>query len=1036
MSAVIDSNEIKLLNKKRRDKEPLWLVKKMIENPKLAFGITLGAHVFMILLTILLVIAKVKVFPINFRTFPVGIKNSVQSKRESAWEGKFSDDPQRIRRVVINDTTPYWPRGHTTDDIEIFLKSKKSGNTIFTKGNLKQMKDIEEKLFKVEKYKDFCQVNKENKCLPPVSLIRFFDGTYSNVDPIFNDPDFTNINLVLYTAYKNPQTAGIFRYFLAKEHKIDENAKKITADLTRLKLPLGWPLENASTTSEDRDKIGEFNEDHIEPILKEFGKSVVDMKSYYYMNTIFGNQAILQAVKDMALAFGSMTFIFLFIWFQTKSLWITGWSLLGIIFCFFETNLIYRFILDMRYFGYFHIIAIFIILGIGADDIFVFFDTWKATGLESYNSLAHRLSDCYRRASGTMLFTSITTAAAFFASGASPILPIGTFGIFTGILVIVNYLSVIIFFPTVVLTSHLYWSDWKCPCCRVCSNRTHSEEDLSQEQNSEENFIVGFFRDKYFYFITNKYVKWAIIAGFTGLSVFFAWSASRVKIGTGEVEIFKKFHNLGQSLDYKNNAFLPSKDTYVSVIITWGMKERDFSDCHKTDHECKGKQVWDNDFDMNKPANQLAIKNFCDYMENGLMKKKKDELKIDTVECFIKAMDNFIQVNDTGINNINPIKLPLNGIKVLPLMRNRTDIYSVDKLSDNFYRYFEIGTSYFLNNAYKMEETQDIKTYSKLIGESFDGENTQVANFRLEQNASDIFYGTKLRFAGIRVNLTSSYMELGQSEGLPLQDNWEEFVKEEVAKMPRELQNGFQLTENNVWHILVIQKELTRNALLGIIIGLCIAFPVLVIATENIIVGSLATLTIGFVTVGVIGLIPIFSWKLDVLVSLNLCLVVGLSVDYVVHLAEAYHLSVRKTRPERVQDALEHIGLSVLSGALTTLGASFFMIFSGLVFFFQFGLFMFTTIALSLLYSMVFFMTVLSIIGPQGQIGCLRSLFRIIKGKILGKIHENEQKCTDCKGKGYVPIQTELEEAVIERIELKGQKEGVYLDEVLRTAQL
>lgn len=36
-----------------------------------------------------------------------------------------------------------------------------------------------------------------------------------------------------------------------------------------------------------------------------------------------------------------------------------------------------------------------------------------------------------------------------------------------------------------------------------------------------------------------------------------------------------------------------------------------------------------------------------------------------------------------------------------------------------------------------MIQTEDTKVYSKLIGESFDGKNTQVANFRLERKLID-----------------------------------------------------------------------------------------------------------------------------------------------------------------------------------------------------------------------------------------------------------------------------------------------------------
>ena len=44
------------------------------------------------------------------------------------------------------------------------------------------------------------------------------------------------------------------------------------------------------------------------------------------------------------------------------------------------TDLSFRVILDFRYIGIFHILSVFIILGIGADDVFIFMDTWKETG--------------------------------------------------------------------------------------------------------------------------------------------------------------------------------------------------------------------------------------------------------------------------------------------------------------------------------------------------------------------------------------------------------------------------------------------------------------------------------------------------------------------------------------------------------------------------------------------------------------------------------------------------------------------------------
>ena len=98
----------------------------------------------------------------------------------------------------------------------------------------------------------------------------------------------------------------------------------------------------------------------------------------------------------MMLSVGSLLFIFLFMLFMTRSLFITGFGVFSILSSFFIANLIYRFVFQYKYFGIFHVLSIFIILGIGADNIFVFMDTWRATAHRKYPSLEHRLSACYR----------------------------------------------------------------------------------------------------------------------------------------------------------------------------------------------------------------------------------------------------------------------------------------------------------------------------------------------------------------------------------------------------------------------------------------------------------------------------------------------------------------------------------------------------------------------------------------------------------------------------------------------------------------
>ena len=169
----------------------------------------------------------------------------------------------------------------------------------------------------------------------------------------------------------------------------------------------------------------------------------------------------------------------------------------------------------------------------------------------------------------------------------------------------------------------------------------------------------------------------------------------------------------------------------------------------------------------------------------------------------------------------------------------------------------------------------------------------------------------------------------------------------------------------------------------------------------NWIISLLATLTIGLITCCVVGVIPMAGWKLGVLESLNLTLVVGLSVDYVVHLAQAYVTASETKRLARVQSTLNHVGISVLSGACSTLGASVFMFGAKILFFFQFGIFIFSTVGFSFIFSLIFFIAVLGLVGPEGTMGSLEPWMGQLKDYLRGKTG-TDVDCKRCGGKGFL----------------------------------
>ena len=477
------------------------------------------------------------IIPISFDRLPLEIRDDVDFLRETAWLEKNVEENKIIERGSGETNIVQAERTIIHEQLDMLFELQ--GGNVFTKENLKAIKEVEDSFMNNNEFKNkFCLLSGSTpSCSKPSSVIRFFDGTYAALG-LSEDLEFNNIPHYMNTINSVPSLRRMLVIFLGKNAEITATVAK--SSITRSMLPIGGPLAGYKNTSDDEDG----QEEKYKTFLLEDFKSLADkyykqkvgpskMEFYYLSITMFLVTILNQVQMDMSLAVGSFIFIAIFMMIQTQSLFITFFAVLSIITCFLGSNLVYRCILDYRYFGIFHVLALFIILGIGADDIFVFLDTWKDSGFQNYKSLAHRMSDVYRKASVAMLFTSLTTAVAFFVSAASPFLGISSFGVFSGILIFVNYISVIIFFPCVVLIYHRYFEKYRCCCCCPRTVPTDGEEPI--QSTKRKNFVVRFFRGPYYKFVTHKVARWIILTVFAGILAVFIYFASQLKVNEEQV---------------------------------------------------------------------------------------------------------------------------------------------------------------------------------------------------------------------------------------------------------------------------------------------------------------------------------------------------------------------------------------------------------------------------------------------------------------------------------------------------------------------
>lgn len=140
-------------------------------------------------------------------------------------------------------------------------------------------------------------------------------------------------------------------------------------------------------------------------------------------------------------------------------------GIFSILCSFAGANLIYRLLFDYRFFGVFNVLVVFVILGIGVDDMLIYVSTWRHYVKKDIKDLEVLTSVVFRKAAMTMFFTSLSTMVAFFVNVPSPMLSISGFGAFAGLCVLVNYICVVTFIPSVVLLYHNHFDRFLFLCC-------------------------------------------------------------------------------------------------------------------------------------------------------------------------------------------------------------------------------------------------------------------------------------------------------------------------------------------------------------------------------------------------------------------------------------------------------------------------------------------------------------------------------------------------------------------------------------------
>ena len=348
---------------------------------------------------------------------------------------------QPLRTTTIDDWTT-----------SITFECKNCTN-ILTADFIKEMYAIEQKVVTNSKYGTFCQATSstDSTCDPDAydsfsknfagtintltqAQVDTFLGTVQSTDSIYDDnkiyleSTFTQSNLV------STKARAIFKF-----------AGPIEIDGKRYK-----------TYTDDEVKQSEKFVSFSKELLKEVEGSSDDMNIHLYNSDWLNDKINDFVMGDFTLAGLSFMLVLIYVSFHLKSVFLASCAMLAIGFSYPIAIVINRFIFQVDFFQSLNFVAVFVILGISADNVFVFTDSWQQSGQydllntdnkDRKNNFQKRMNYTWRKATKAISTTSFTTAMAFLSTGFSLIMPISAFGYFASVLVVVNYTFAIITFP-------------------------------------------------------------------------------------------------------------------------------------------------------------------------------------------------------------------------------------------------------------------------------------------------------------------------------------------------------------------------------------------------------------------------------------------------------------------------------------------------------------------------------------------------------------------------------------------------------------
>ncbi|KAJ9464163.1 Protein dispatched [Diplonema papillatum] len=735
--------------------------------------------------------------------------------------------------------------------------------------------------------------------------------------------------------------------------------------------------------------------------------------------TFFEEQLHEQLLRDAVFAGGSVAFVLLFVVAYCRSLFLAAGAVAGVLLCLPLAASFYVHVLGIRWFGILHSIGLFLVAGVGADDFFVLLALWQEAKRDrGLRTEREQLAWTLERGFRTVAATSLTTAAAFLGNCVSHIPAIRLFGLFMAVLLLALLLSVFLW-----LAPLLILADRFSACMSRAFPRLFPGDDtLEQAQpggdphdfDGDELSLIAAETDGAEPGVgpgmsTPESPAFSAPHGFEDVDFI---------SDLEETYLSSKAGSLSPNLTPRTFP-IPHRP----IRRAGSAKCVGIANPHPADqHPQPGKDKAGGSSPGKEKDPKRWSCGACGglFVAAATESPRRTAAACAAVLCFfglaavlrVSGADGQLSLWPAGHNQARYMQTELEmntdvGRADLRLLwgvvpqDTASPLNPAEKTDVQFAQGFNATThaaqEYFLKVCRQLSgraggaapELMPGVPLHRAVRGTVSCTILDLADWLLETKnmtlplPSDQFKTEMIRFhravgltggfSGYYYNRTGSFVlrdpvamaiwvgttvnwQRPHQEVEPLWKMWETWLK--LSDPPPEVAPGFH-SAGGAWVLMETQVEMERTAWASLLISLLLAFVILTITTRSVRLSVVAVACLSGVVIVSAGCLGLFGWSLGVIESICATIVVGMSCDYVVHMA-ACHADALTALPSsspkaRLQYVLRLIAPPIAASAATSIGAAAFLLNCEVLFLFKFGAFVVVTLTAALAAALILY---------------------------------------------------------------------------------